>query len=107
MAVGKNFMWKKGKGEAIIFLIMLKLYGKISCEEEGKRTEILGKIIKIRNIEVWKKIKLQGTLYSPDHFYCLVGAEHCDEGGSRGRGGPHLDLPGIPLPEQVLKPASV
>ena len=41
MAVGKNIMWKEGKGGSnIIFPIILRLLGRILSWEERKGTEI-------------------------------------------------------------------
>ena len=45
MAVEKNISWKKGSN--IIFPLILRLLGRISSGEEGKRMEIAGKKIKI------------------------------------------------------------
>ena len=45
---GEEYNWgKRKKGSNIIFPIILRLLGRISSEEEGKGTKILGKKIKI------------------------------------------------------------
>ena len=48
MAEGKNITWvKRERGSNIIIPIMLRLWRRISNEEKGKESEILGKKIKI------------------------------------------------------------
>ena len=48
MAVEKNITWKGEKGEQYHLSYIIKAVGKnIKCGEEGKRTEMFGKKIKI------------------------------------------------------------
>ena len=55
--LGKEYILEKREyGHNIIFPIILRLLGRISSGEEGKVTEILGKIIKIKKMGVGKNI---------------------------------------------------
>ena len=55
---------KMKRGSNIIFLIKLRLLGRISSWEEGKKTEILGKKIKIKKKWGWGRTSSCRELYT-------------------------------------------
>ena len=57
--------YKVEKRENIVFSIILSLLGRISSGEEGKRTEILGKKIKIQENGDGEEYQVVGNFIHP------------------------------------------
>ena len=61
-------MEKRVRGSNIICSMILRLYGRLSSEEEGKGTGILGKKIQILKKWGWGRISNCKELYTPLSF---------------------------------------
>ena len=61
-------MEERERGSNIIFLIIFRQLGRMSSEEEGKGTEILGKKIKFLNNGEWEEYQLLGNFIQPLNF---------------------------------------
>ena len=67
---GKEYnMEKRERGSNIIFPIILRLLGRISSGEKGRKRKFWGRKSRF-NKRSGKNIKVQGTLYTPAYQCC-------------------------------------